>query len=113
MSDQNDDIMKTPQDAAEESGPDNFFIDILTGNKESASPKKLLVRRSSCSRSSTPISSCGPMRWTFGRHRARQLQTLTKVEICRTTRRNRRIHDELPLVAEKYKEFRATGEMTL
>ena len=31
-----------------------------------------------------------------------------EVEIRRTTRRNRRIHDELPLVAEKYKEFRAT-----
>ena len=28
MSDQ-DDIIEAPQDAAEESGPDNFFIDIL------------------------------------------------------------------------------------
>ena len=36
-----------------------------------------------------------------------------EVEIRRTTRRNRRIHDELPLVAEKYKEFRATGEVAL
>jgi type I restriction enzyme M protein len=36
-----------------------------------------------------------------------------EVEIRRTTRRNRRIHDELPLVAEKYKKFRATGEVTL
>jgi type I restriction enzyme M protein len=36
-----------------------------------------------------------------------------EVEIRRTTRRSRRIHDELPLVAEKYKEFRATGEVTL
>ena len=36
-----------------------------------------------------------------------------KVEIRRTTRSNRRIHDELPLVAEKYKEFRVTGEVTL
>lgn len=44
MSDQ-DDIIETPQDAAEESGPDNFFIDILTGNKESASAKKLLVQK--------------------------------------------------------------------
>ena len=35
MSDQ-DDIIEAPQDAAEESGPDNFFVDILTGNKESA-----------------------------------------------------------------------------
>ena len=34
-----------------------------------------------------------------------------EVEIRRTTRRNRRIHDELPVVAEKYKEFRATGEV--
>ena len=44
MSDQ-DDIIEAPQDAAEESGPDNFFVDILTGNKESASPKKLLVQK--------------------------------------------------------------------
>jgi type I restriction enzyme M protein len=36
-----------------------------------------------------------------------------EVGIRRTMRRNRRIHDELPLVAEKYKEFRATGEVTL
>ena len=35
------------------------------------------------------------------------------VTIRRTTRRNRRIHDELPLVAKKYKEFRATGEVTV
>jgi type I restriction enzyme M protein len=34
-----------------------------------------------------------------------------EVKIRQTTRRNRRIHDELPLVAEKYKEFRATGEV--
>ena len=49
MSDQ-DDIIAAPQDAATEensteNGPDNFFIDILTGNKESASPKKLLVQK--------------------------------------------------------------------
>lgn len=45
MSDQDEDLIETPQDAAEESGPDNFFIDILSGNKESASPKKLLVQK--------------------------------------------------------------------
>ena len=45
MSDQDEDLIETPQDAAEESGPDNFFIDILTGNKESSSPKKLLVQK--------------------------------------------------------------------
>jgi type I restriction enzyme M protein len=45
MSDQGEDLIETPQDAAEESGPDNFFIDILTGNKESSSPKKLLVQK--------------------------------------------------------------------
>ena len=44
MSDQ-DDIIEAPQDAAEKSGPDNFLIDILTGNKESTSPKKLLVQK--------------------------------------------------------------------
>jgi len=36
-----------------------------------------------------------------------------QVKIMRTTRRNRRIHDELPLVAEKYGEFCATGEVSL
>lgn len=45
MSDQDDHIEQTAADAAEENGPDNFFIDILTGNKESASPKKLLVQK--------------------------------------------------------------------
>ena len=45
MSDENDDIIEAPQEAAEDSGPDNFFIDILTGNKESASAKKLLVQK--------------------------------------------------------------------
>lgn len=33
------------------------------------------------------------------------------VEMRRTIRRSRRIHDELPLVAEKYKEFQATGDL--
>ena len=32
-------------DAAEDGGPENFFIDILTGNKETESPKKLLVQK--------------------------------------------------------------------
>jgi len=35
-----------------------------------------------------------------------------EVRIRRITRRNRRIHDELPLVAEKFKEFLETGEAT-
>lgn len=35
------------------------------------------------------------------------------VEIRRTVRRDRRIHDELPFVAEKYKEFCETGEVML
>ena len=35
-----------------------------------------------------------------------------EVVIRRSTRRSRRIHDELPLVKEKYAEFRATGELT-
>lgn len=45
MNDRIDDVNDDQQDAAEESGPDNFFIDILTGNKESASAKKLLVQK--------------------------------------------------------------------
>ena len=44
MSDQ-DDINEAARDAAEESGLDSFFIDILTGNKESISAKKLLVQK--------------------------------------------------------------------
>jgi len=36
-----------------------------------------------------------------------------EIEIRRTKCRNRHIHDELPVVAEKYKEFRTTGEVTL
>lgn len=44
MNDQ-DDIIEASQDTTEESGPGNFFIDILTGNKESASAKKLLVQK--------------------------------------------------------------------
>jgi type I restriction enzyme M protein len=35
-----------------------------------------------------------------------------EVRVRRITRRNRRIHDELPLVAEKFKEFLETGEVT-
>lgn len=35
-----------------------------------------------------------------------------EVEIHSTMRRNRRIHDELPVVAEKYIEFRTTGEVS-
>lgn len=46
MSDQGDDFIEGSQeDAAEDNSPDNFFIDILTGNKESASPKKLLIQK--------------------------------------------------------------------
>ncbi len=46
MSDQDGDVIEGSQeDAAEDNGPDNFFIDILTGNKESASPKKLLIQK--------------------------------------------------------------------
>jgi len=37
----------------------------------------------------------------------------SEVMIFRTARSNSRIHDELPLVSEKYKEFRTTGEVTL
>jgi type I restriction enzyme M protein len=48
MSDE-DDIKEEPEDAADEggedAGPENFFIDILTGNKEAASKKKLLVQK--------------------------------------------------------------------
>lgn len=40
-----DEIIEAPQDAVEENGPDEFYIDILTGSKESPSPKKLLVQK--------------------------------------------------------------------
>ncbi len=45
MSDPNQEDNETPRDESEDRGPDNFFIDILTGNKESVSPKKLLVQK--------------------------------------------------------------------
>jgi type I restriction enzyme M protein len=45
MNDRNEDFSEAPQDAAEDGGPENFFIDILTGEKESASPRKLLVQK--------------------------------------------------------------------
>ena len=46
MSDRDDELVEdSAQDDANEGGPENFFIDILTGNKESASPKKLLVQK--------------------------------------------------------------------
>lgn len=45
MSDQEEEVIEEQQDNAEESSPDNFFIDILTGNKESTSPKKLLIQK--------------------------------------------------------------------
>lgn len=45
MSDQDDDISEAPQNVVGDGGPDHFFIDILTGNKESASAKKLLVQK--------------------------------------------------------------------
>ena len=38
-------IVESPPDALEDSNPEKFFIDILTGNKKSASPKKLLGQK--------------------------------------------------------------------
>jgi type I restriction enzyme M protein len=40
-----DEVTEVPQVVAEESNPDNFFFDLLTGEKESATPKKLLVQK--------------------------------------------------------------------
>ena len=45
MSEQGDNLGEVVHDAADENSPDNFFIDILTGNKEAASAKKLLVQK--------------------------------------------------------------------
>lgn len=211
MSDQ-DDIIEGPQDVAEENVPDNFLIDILTGNKESASAKKLLMQKVlhhpiECygfdgndldvnynpqipgqGRKRTDIAIFRPnvkhnndnlqrivvcknqkkrdrLRSTaeadlrelkdlqelintehpeykvfmavvdragvdargnllfqrapdgeelvFDEEVTERVREGGEVEIRRTTRRNHRVHDELPLVAEKYKEFRATGEVTL
>ncbi len=44
MTDENN-MPDDEQSPAEENGPDNFFIDILTGNKESVSDKKLLIQK--------------------------------------------------------------------
>src|SRR5215469_7716183 len=40
-----DEIIEPNQNTTEEDSPDNFYIDILTGNKESVSAKKLLVQK--------------------------------------------------------------------
>jgi type I restriction enzyme M protein len=40
-----DEVTEVPQAVAEESSPDNFFFDLLTGEKENATPKKLLVQK--------------------------------------------------------------------
>jgi type I restriction enzyme M protein len=40
-----EDVIEASEDTTKESSPDNFFIDILTGNKEKVSPKKLLVQK--------------------------------------------------------------------
>jgi type I restriction enzyme M protein len=40
-----DEVTEVPQAVAEESNPDNFFFDLLTGDKESVTPKKLLVQK--------------------------------------------------------------------
>lgn len=40
-----DEVTEVPQAVAEESNPDNFFFDLLTGEKESATPKKLLAQK--------------------------------------------------------------------
>lgn len=45
MSDPNEQERDTPPDADADDGPDSFIIDILTGNKERVSPKKLLVQK--------------------------------------------------------------------
>ena len=44
MSDQDDDVIDTA-DATEEEAPGDFFIDILTGNRESTTPRKLLFQK--------------------------------------------------------------------
>jgi type I restriction enzyme M protein len=44
MSDQEHEVVDSA-DAAEEEGSENFFIDILTGNKESSTPRKLLNQK--------------------------------------------------------------------
>lgn len=45
----------------------------------------------------------------FVRHKA--INQDSKVAIRRITRRGRKIHDELPLMATKFKEFMETGEV--
>ena len=45
MSDQREEIVDNPGDASEDNGPEKYFIDILSGNKESASAKKLLIQK--------------------------------------------------------------------
>lgn len=45
MSEQPGDPREVPQEEMEGNSPEKFFIDILTGNKESVSDKKLIVQK--------------------------------------------------------------------
>jgi type I restriction enzyme M protein len=56
-----DEIVEPSPDEIEEDGPDNFYIDILTGNKESPSPKSSLCRR--CCASSLRVTDLTEMTW--------------------------------------------------
>lgn len=45
MSEQNEELIDVAPEATEEDAPDNFFIDILSGEAQTPSAKKLLVQR--------------------------------------------------------------------
>ncbi|MGV6825604.1 MAG: methylation-associated defense system DNA methyltransferase MAD2, partial [bacterium] len=45
MTTKDNEANRPPQEVVEDSGPDNFFIDILTGNKVGASQRKLLLQK--------------------------------------------------------------------
>lgn len=104
MNDQ-DDIIEASQDTTEESAPDKIFDETQhTGGRKfwirGDEPFTEVGQQSIVLRINEPIAVA----------KAWQPNLLTHgweltLEPC--------IHDELPLVAEKYKEFRAAGEVTL
>ncbi|HGY4911203.1 TPA: hypothetical protein ACNU9R_000851 [Citrobacter freundii] len=120
------DIIETSQDAVEENALYNFFIDILNGNKESASVKRLLVKKALRQFIESYGSDRGDLEVKYNLQISVQgckhidiavslpdtehySDILQRIIVCKTQKKR----DKLPLVADKYKKFCATGEVAL
>lgn len=101
MSDQ-DDIIEAYEDAAEESSPAGYRVFMAVVDRAGGDPRdNFLFQRAPDDEEliyeDEVIEKVG--------HR-------DDVEIGRTTRCGRRIHDELPVVAKKFREFLRNGDVS-